>query len=50
MAVGFAGISLAVIAAIALLVRFEKLAPFGAGIGRLAGVALVAIGVWLLIS
>ena len=48
----FAGgvMSLAVIVAIALLVLLEKLAPFGPAIGRLAGVALAATGVWLLLS
>lgn len=48
----FAGgvMSLAVIGAIALLVLVEKLVPFGPAIGRLAGVALFAIGVWLLLS
>ena len=48
----FAGgvMSLAVMAAIALLVLLEKLVPFGVAIGRLAGVALFATGAWLLLS
>jgi len=48
----FAGgvMSLAVIGAIALLVLLEKLVPFGPAIGRLAGAALFATGVWLLLS
>lgn len=42
--------SLAAIGAIALLVLLEKLVPFGAVIGRLTGVALIAAGVWLLFA
>ena len=47
----FAGgvMSLPVIAAITLLVLLEKLAPYGAQLGRLAGVALVAVGAWILL-
>lgn len=46
----FAGgvMSLPVIAAIALFVLLEKLLPHGALVGRLAGVALVALGLWVL--
>ncbi len=36
------------IAALAVLVLIEKLAPFGAVIARLAGVVFVAAGLWLL--
>lgn len=47
----FAGgvMSLPVIAAITLLVLLEKLAPYGAQLGRLTGVALVAVGAWILL-
>lgn len=48
----FAGgvMSLPVIAAVTLLVLLEKLAPFGAPLGRLAGVALAAAGAWILLA
>ncbi len=40
--------NLARIAALAILVLIEKLAPFGAVIARLAGVVFAAAGLWLL--
>lgn len=48
----FAGgvMSLPVIASITVLVLLEKVLPRGALVGRLAGVVLVAMGVWVLLS
>lgn len=48
----FAGgvMNLAVIASITLLVLLEKLAPFGAQLGRFTGVVLVAVGAWMLLT
>jgi predicted metal-binding membrane protein len=37
------------IAALAMLVLFEKTVPFGKSVSRVAGVALIAMGVWLLL-
>jgi predicted metal-binding membrane protein len=47
----FAGgvMSLAVIGAITFFVLLEKMVPFGTLVGRLAGVALAGIGVWILL-
>ena len=38
------------IAALAVLVLFEKVVPFGRLVARLAGLALIAAGVWLLLQ
>ena len=38
------------IAALAVLVLFEKAVPFGRLVARLAGLALIAAGVWLLLQ
>ena len=38
------------IAALAVLVLFEKVVPFGRRVARLAGLALIAAGVWLLLQ
>jgi predicted metal-binding membrane protein len=38
------------IAALAILVLLEKVVPFGRAIARLAGLALVAAGAWLIVG
>jgi predicted metal-binding membrane protein len=37
------------IAALAMLVLFEKTVPFGKSVSRVAGVAFIAMGAWLLL-
>jgi predicted metal-binding membrane protein len=45
----FAGgvMNLTVIAALTAFVAFEKLAPFGLHGARIAGVLLIAVGIWM---
>ena len=38
------------VAVIAAFVLFEKILPAGHGLGRLAGITLLAWGVWLLVA
>jgi predicted metal-binding membrane protein len=38
------------IALLALLVLLEKLTPYGRSVGRVAGIACVAAGAWMLLS
>jgi predicted metal-binding membrane protein len=41
--------NLAVIAALTAFVAFEKLAPFGIHGARIAGVLLIAVGLWMIV-
>ena len=52
MALLFAGgiMNLVWIAGLAIFVLIEKIAPFGHGIARIAGVAMIAAGVWTLVG